>query len=143
MSSQWKSEIPRLVDFINGNSELKSVMSAIGIIMRGNVKQHFKDESGPNGKWDDISEDTKQAKKSGGSKYKSNILRDTGTLFQSIVYESTERTASVGVSPAGKYGRYHQLGEGQKKREFMWISEKAFGDMQNLFIDAISKIKVQ
>lgn len=64
---------------------------------------------------------------SGGDK----ILRDTGTLFNSIGRSYSKDSAIVGTN--NEYAEKHQEGDGVKQRAFIGINQKTVQNVQKIF----------
>lgn len=109
------------------------------------LQQHFRDESGPKGKWADRSFFTELAYAKKNKKFLGNkILHMTGRLFGSILPGNTKKISynAIEIFANSKYGRIHDMGGPFKawgkhpatmpQREFMWFSDKAQGLMANI-----------
>ena len=105
-------------------SRAKQPQKALKIIsgmMRRNVMDHFKTESGPRGKWQALAPSTIAWKKK--HKYKW-ILRNSGNLWRRNLPRNDNKKAWVENDV--EYAAKHQFGKGRiPQREFMWLSKKA------------------
>jgi phage gpG-like protein len=102
------------------------------------VMEHFSDERGPTSDWQDWSDkyDIAMAKR---GKSGNKILQDTGRLRQNFK-PASYRDVSGGVlwynnaktKSGAPYAYYHNEGIGsQPQREFMWLSPKALGKLED------------
>ena len=93
--------------------------SVASLVMYQDVMKHFREERGPDGKWQALSVITLQRRRGAEAK----ILQDTGILRTSIMPSADKNTARVGTNII--YASKHQFGEGVPKREFLWLSKEA------------------
>ena len=130
---------------------LKSAYSVFGF---KDIIEHFKDEQGPDGKWQKRSESTNRRYESIGSGRsklpkgfrrgtfsKSNkILQLTGKTRQSILTKTTKKrgTNKVEVLAGTNYSGKHDRGEGRfPQRKFMWLSDTALERMAQFIVETI------
>ena len=100
----------------------RPAMAVISQKGRKDVLNHFREESGPSGRWRPL----KKPRQSGGSK----ILHDTGRLRGAISAENTDDTATV--SAGTSYAATHNFGDNSRnipQRKFLWISAQALKSM--------------
>jgi len=90
-------------------SDTTDFFKAVGIEMQSQVKENFILRQS---KWKPLSPLTRP--NVGNRK----ILIDSGDLRKSVVYESNQKSATVGITDLVPYGVYHQYGEGVPRREF-------------------------
>ena len=98
-------------------------MQKIAYLGIRDVKEHFTKGQGPHAAWPGIEH------RSG------KPLMDTGLLRTSTRYQITGKTVKLFNNT--HYGKYHQFGWGVKKRQWMWISPKAYKKILNTYLDQI------
>lgn len=109
-------------------------MREIGEALILSTDERFEKEIDPAGlPWEDISPRTRARKRAKGRIDK--ILQDTGTGRASINYQANRFSVSVGTPLA--YMTYHQVGQGQAKREFIGLSEEDNEEIQQIMTDYI------
>jgi phage virion morphogenesis protein len=109
-------------------------MREIGEALILSTDERFEKEIDPAGlPWEDISPRTRARKRAKGRIDK--ILQDTGTGRASINYQANRFSVSVGTPLA--YMTYHQVGQGQVKREFIGLSEEDNEEIQQIMTDYI------
>jgi phage gpG-like protein len=121
----------RLKKVLDGKKEYASLISAI---VFKDVIEHFKDESGSEGKWKPWSDKYSTFMQSEG-KSGNKILQDSGKLRQSFL-PTNYKTATRGIfwfnnavtNGGFPYAYAHNEG-GRKlpKRDFMWLSDESLG----------------
>jgi phage virion morphogenesis protein len=102
--------------------------------------RHFDMESGPDGKWEPLSDSTLARKRAGRGSGSPKILQDTGRMKNSIMPSSDKNGAYVSTGSNVKYAPYHQ--EGTKnipQREYMWLSDEFIDDMSKIYLDGLIK----
>jgi phage gpG-like protein len=134
---------PKLLDM---DLKLSGIGNSIAQIAIGDIRQHFIDESGPGGKWEDLSEYTIMKRRKGGAGYR--ILRDTGQLFQSITSQVSPTAIIVSahrwsqgqnVAKLMNDGGKNQQGRNVPARPYMWLSRNAKLDIKNMVIEKLKK----
>lgn len=120
---QWRLFLGRLGDNIKDKAKLLTVAAKTHGF--ADIMRHFKNESGPDGGWQNLAPSTIAARKKGGGGAK--ILQDTGRLRSSIAAKSTRRRGrdSVEMFSSVRYSGKHDRGIDVPRREFMWLSERA------------------
>lgn len=128
-SAEWDRVIKRIRrkwDDIRNRKEFAGIVS---IAAYKNIEQHFKDQSGPDGKWQKWSTAYEEHRKKIGRYKKGKILILSAKLKNSITPESGKfRSNSSGVLlySALPYAHRHDEGtDGMPQRKFMWVSDKA------------------
>lgn len=107
-------------------------MREIGEALLLSTDERFEKEVDPMGvPWEDISPRTRARKRAKGRIDK--ILQDTGTGRASINYQANRFSVSVGTPLA--YMTYHQLGQGQVKREFIGLSDEDRAEIEQIMGD--------
>jgi phage virion morphogenesis protein len=84
------------------------IMRAISGYLLFSTQQHFKRETGPDGKWKPLSAKTARKKRGRKTRGYDNILVDKGALYASLIGDETKDTATVGSNDVK--ARIHQLG---------------------------------
>jgi len=120
---------------LNDPSKVMKTIAQMGV---KDVDAHFRNESGPNGKWETLDKDRSRKRDKGGDL----ILNDSGTLKRSI-RGSVQKKAAV-VSTNIKYADFHQH-QNKKysrppQRKFLWISDKASKLMAKILGKFIVKV---
>ena len=83
---------------------------------------NFKDESGPDGKWQPLAASTIARRRQGTHAGGTKILQDTGRLRASILFRGLKDKAIVFTNMI--YGAVHQEGYRQiPKRTFLWVKD--------------------
>lgn len=91
---------------------------------------HFKQEQGPDGKWENLKRSTIEKRTKGAGVGRAKILQDTGRLRNSIINKLTRRRGHdqiemfSNVSYSGKHDR-GDSSENLPQRQFMWLSDGA------------------
>ncbi len=118
----------KTMQFITRNP--KTYLDKIGAIAFRDVIKHFREERGPDGKWEPILLDTgrtgKQRKRNAKTKKSPKILQDTGLLRVSTRWRTEGN--DVVIYNGVKYADYHQQQHKQydiPQRKFLWISSQA------------------
>lgn len=127
-SEEWSRIIKRIRRKWDDIRKRKEFGGIVSIAAYKNIDQHFKDESGPDGKWQKWSTAYENHLKKigrGGNK----ILQFKGNLRKSILPENGKfRSNASGVLlySAIPYANRHDEGtDGMPQRKFMWVSDKA------------------
>lgn len=119
----------------------KAFAGAIGAIVFSDVIRHFENESGPNGKWKDLSPFTKYSRSLTGH-WPGQILQVSGTLRKSFTPGAQNGSGgATGYRPISEgiiffndaktksgypYAAAHDEGDGRlPQRQFMWLSKNA------------------
>jgi len=98
-------------DMVKRTTNQAPAFKVIGQQGLADILKHFRDESGPDGKWKPLK--SRQGK----------ILQDTGRLRGATkAFTMPDRTILINNV---EYASYHQKGKGVPQRKFMWISKKA------------------
>jgi len=104
----------------------KTYLDKIGAIGFKNVIKHFREEMGPDGRWEPIIQDTGRTKRARKSKKNPKILQDTGLLRASTRWKVDGNDAIV--YNRTKYADYHEQQHKKyslPKRSFMWMDRAA------------------
>ena len=114
----------------------KSQMDIIGAKAFKEVIENFNKEKNEDGtKWKKWKHKGKRVRvrptKRGGTK----LLQDTGRLRQANRWASSKVQAKVFNKV--KYAPYHDKGEGDMKRQFMWIPQKRVTEFSRLLLNYI------
>jgi phage gpG-like protein len=115
-------DVSRTLELTADNiQDMRPAMKNVGAYLEGITHQAFKDQENPatHRSWKRLADATIAARRNRNPGGKIRILRDTGTLFQSIHYRPKARSVSVGTKL--EYGRKHQLGIGVPVRKFLGI----------------------
>lgn len=93
------------------------------------IQQHFKDQSGPDGRWERLSPATIRMRRKGKGKGSAKVLQNTGSLRNSlrpgVGMKDFERNRLILFTNI-PYARKHDEGLGRMpQREFMWLSKDA------------------
>jgi len=105
------------------------------LIVWRDIMDHFRDESGPEGKWTPLNPKTLARRRQGKGRFSAKILQDTGRLRQSVVTELSQNQGKVGTNM--DYARTHQKGDSSRnipQREFIWVSRQAADQLFKRFI---------
>lgn len=102
----YRSNIPSIINDLKDTTDF---FTAVGTEMQAQVKENFILRQS---KWKPLSPLTRP---NVGNR---RILIASDDLRKNILYESTAKSATVGISDIVPYGVYHQYGEGVPKREF-------------------------
>jgi len=114
---KFSKKVDKMVQRTTNQAPAFKVIGQQGL---ADVLKHFRDESGPNGKWAPL--------KSRDGK----ILQDTGRLRGGTkAFTMPDRTILINNVA---YGSYHQDGKGVPQRKFLWISDKAFDLMEKTLL---------
>lgn len=109
-------------------------MREIGEALIFSTDERFEKEVDPLGvPWEDISPRTRARKRAKGRIDK--ILQDTGTGRASINYQANRFSVSVGTPL--EYMTFHQVGQGQTKREFIGLSDEDREEIEQIMEDYI------
>jgi phage virion morphogenesis protein len=109
-------------------------MREVGEALILSTDERFEKEIDPMGvPWEDISPRTRARKRAKGRIDK--ILQDTGTGRASINYQANRFSVSVGTPL--DYMTFHQVGQGQTKREFIGLSEEDNEEIERIMTDYI------
>lgn len=109
-------------------------MREIGESLIFSTDERFEKEVDPLGvPWEDISPRTRARKRAKGRIDK--ILQDTGTGRASINYQANRFSVSVGTPL--EYMTFHQVGQGQTKREFIGLSDEDREEIEQIMTDYI------
>ncbi len=133
----------------NGNETFLKLLSMI--VVR-DIDQHFKDESGPSGKWKDWSPSyrdqlLKSGRKLSGKKNEiRKLLQASGNMRNALTPKNYRRTSSGAEwFNTMKYSRTHDQGDDGRnipQRQFMWLSEDAIEKLSQQMINfALSEEK--
>lgn len=120
------SELQRKISIVERNlSDTTEFYNDLGVQASEDIIQHFVDEMGPSGKWQDVKPATKKAKIRGkrtNKRYTNKILSNTGKMRQ-ITHNIQQNGVLVGTTV--NYGEYHQKGTGHlPQRIWAYISDK-------------------
>jgi phage gpG-like protein len=130
-AGQWTS-------FLNGVS--KNIKDPIGLLKAAfmtagfaDIINHFKNESGPTGRWKPRSATTQaqyalRARTDSRYSPSNKLLQLTGNLRKSILPNNTKRvgTAAIQIFANAEYSGKHDMGtDNMPQREFMWFSNEA------------------
>jgi phage gpG-like protein len=102
------------------------------------IQDHFRNEEGPKGAWQELSPARLRQRGPGA-----RILQDTGNLRQSITPTNYKKESDgIRVFAAAPYSGIHDRGsEGKNipKRSFMWLSKQALSDMAKIVLGLLTK----
>ncbi len=122
----------------NGNDTFLKILSMIVV---KDVDQHFKDESGPSGKWKTWSPSyrdqlLKAGRKLSGNKNKiRKLLQASGNMRNALTPKNYRRTfQGAEWFNTMKYSRTHDLGDDSRnipQRQFMWLSEEGLKNLSD------------
>ena len=153
-TSEWDTLIRQLS--ANVKKSQRFLKTAAGIYGFQDIIQHFRDESGPDGRWAPRSAVTQEryaminsgqikpprGVAAGAFNPTNKLLQLTGTLRQSLLPTNkgieNHGSDSVRIFSNVVYSRRHnEGGDGVPKREFMWLSDGAQEKMVNAIIQMI------
>ena len=99
------------------------------------VIKNFAEEKGPNGKWEDLADSTKAARRKGPRKRGFKILQDKGRLRASTRFKSFKDKALVfsNVKYADFHQHQHKKYKRPPKRQFMWVPSGFIKKMADRF----------
>jgi len=109
----------------------RKALKLSGKAMMDDVKDHFKNEKGPDSRW----KKSLRAKLQGGK-----TLRDTGEMFNSIMSSLKVGKDYAVIGTNKEYAPRHNFGKGKlPKRQFMWLSDEAGDKIIRIFMQEIDK----
>ena len=135
----------------------RTAYDLVGQRMLAMQKRHFKKQEGPGGeKWAQLKPKTIARRRGGraattprgrlgvaGAGRGVQILRDTGTMYRSLIYSVTNEGVEAGVPATVPYGRTHQYGDLKRKipaRPFCYINEKEAQQLLNTFKKEVLRV---
>jgi len=104
------NDVEREIKKFFGKIDMNAIMPEIGNILDFAVAEQFLTDGSYflGKKWEPLAESTQKAKEKKGRSATTNLLRDTGTLFNSIQYTIFGNSIQVGTNL--EYGTYLQYG---------------------------------
>lgn len=142
-SREWDNFIRHIDEKVKEPTKLlRSVMFTWGF---KDLDEHFRNEQGPDGRWQPRKESTNRAYDQLGGKYRSSnkILQLSGDLRKSVLPGGAQvsdkgRYAIAVVSDPDYGGRHNEGSRGMPKREFMWLSDNAVDRMAETILTLVT-----
>lgn len=123
-------------------TDFRPLLSRLAILGFKDVQEHFRLESGPDGRWHPLKESTIRRRRSGPNPSRGyKILQDTGALRNALtpgsgerIFEGTSKITLTLDTNRIKYAGTHEFGRGSiPARPFMWLSSEMRERMSGLF----------
>ncbi len=119
-------------------SRVKPGLDMIGAMGYQDVMEHFRDETGPRGRWKGI--DPRPKRKGQRAGVSDKVLQDTGLLRSSINFKT--RGNEVHIFTKIIYAAVHNFGYAKRniaQRKFLWLSKGALKRVTRKFKEYIVK----